>query len=123
MSPGETLVAAAAPTVARGFLASAFGLRIASPLPLPGLTFDAGVAPSRRVSMQLETTRELEQSWRPTEATSLLERRHRDGKLMMRVDAHPKLGYRVFAPHHGRHLVSADGRTLRSMLPAVASWR
>lgn len=123
MSPGEALVAAAPPTSSTDFRASAFGLDVVSPVRLPGLTFDAAAAPSRRVRMQLETARELERSWRPAEASSLLDRRHRDGKLMMTVHSHPELGFRIFAPHHGRHIVSRDGRSVRSMLPAGPSWR
>lgn len=123
MSRSDSLAAAALPTTTPTFRASAFGLEVASPLELPGLTYDPRHAPSRRTAMELATTRELERSWDSGGATRLLERRHRDGKLMMSIDTHPELGFRVFGPHHGRHLISADGRNVRSMLPVGPSWR
>jgi hypothetical protein len=42
---------------------------------------------------------------------------------MMSIDRHHELGYRIWAPRHGRHVVSADGATIRSALPQVAPWR
>jgi hypothetical protein len=54
---------------------------------------------------------------------TVLERRYANGRLMMAVEYDPALGYRVWAPGYGRHLVSADGRLVRSALPRITEWR
>ena len=41
----------------------------------------------------------------------------------MAVDHHPDLGYRVYAPRNGRHLVSPDGAQIFSTRPIHALWR
>lgn len=53
----------------------------------------------------------------------LVDRKFPDGRLMMRIEAHPEFGYRIWAPRHGRHLVSADGRRISSAFPRLAPWR
>jgi hypothetical protein len=52
---------------------------------------------------------EVEAAWRLEDGELLLERRHPDGCLFLRIDACEPFGYRIWAPYYGRHLVSADG--------------
>ncbi len=42
---------------------------------------------------------------------------------MMSVERADNVGYRIYAPRHGRHIVSSDGTTLYSALPSVPAWR
>src|SRR5207248_1369448 len=56
------------------------------------------------------------------EAMSVIDRRW-NGRLWLAVDHHPELGYRIYAPRYGRHLVSSDGTRIVSALPNVAPWR
>lgn len=41
----------------------------------------------------------------------------------MTIDSHPTLGYRIYAPGHGLHVVSHDGREIYSALGNVEQWR
>jgi hypothetical protein len=41
----------------------------------------------------------------------------------MSIESDPTLGFRIYAPRYGRHLISPDGRKVRSALPLVAPWR
>jgi hypothetical protein len=110
----------AAPTRWRG---AVFGLEVDSTFSLDGVRAKPGTATGRRTTMVLASARELERVWPADEAVSVLDRRHSDGSLMMAIDVHPELGYRIWAPRHGRHLVTPDGRRVMSALPDVAPWR
>jgi len=124
MTPAEPAfadhAAADAPSARRR--GTAFGLRVDSPLPLDGVGPASAPAPGR-TRIELATPSELNRSWRARAAERVLERRQRNGSLTMAVDAHPELGYRVYAPRYGRHLVSGDGRQVLSALPQVVRWR
>lgn len=98
---------------------SAFGLTIDAPVALPGVRGRG----ARRVRLDVLSTSELERTWRRPGAARVLERRFPDGRLVMAVDRHEECGYRVYAPRHGRHVVSHDGLVVRSALPRVAPWR
>ena len=102
-----------------------FGLEIDSPVLLDGIRAKPGhgTASRRRATIEIVPPTEFEKAWRGGEAVEIIDRRHRDGRLMMAIDVHPELGYRVWAPRHGRHLVSHDGRRVLSALPNVARWR
>lgn len=60
-------------------------------------------------------TRELKASPR----ACLLDRRFPSGRQMLRIERLGGRGYWVAAPRYGRHLISADGRAIRSALPRV----
>ncbi len=55
----------------------------------------------------------------------LLDLRHSDGRQFLRIDAHEPIGFRIWAPYYGRHLVSSDGSEIASALPRVepARWQ
>jgi hypothetical protein len=100
----------------------AFGIEIQSSMLLPGATAAASEA-RRATVLEHRPTREVDRAWRTLGATRVLERRRRDGRLVMAVDQHSDLGYRVHAPRNGRHHVSADGKHVLSALPEIAPWR
>jgi hypothetical protein len=101
----------------------AFGLELDAPCALPGLLESHGRAGPRRASLELVPAASIESAWEAREGRTLVERKFPDGRLMMRIEEHPELGYRIWAPRYGRHLVSADGRRISSALPRLAPWR
>jgi hypothetical protein len=120
----ETPAAAVSSEAAAGWTGSAFGLEFASARPIPGIVAHApSLGVSRRTSIDFVDARGLDRSWSPGEAVSLLERRHADGRVMMTIDSHPTLGYRIYAPGHGLHVVSHDGRSIRSAIGDIEQWR
>jgi hypothetical protein len=100
----------------------AFGLGITAPVHLMASACGASAA-GRDVVLELRSPAELDCAWVPEAAERVLERRRRDGRLVMAVDHHPELGYRVYAPHNGRHLVSPEGTHISSTRPPGALWR
>jgi hypothetical protein len=79
----------------------------------------------RPVSTRIEVvTREaLAAAWPRHEAVSLVDRRHPSGRLIMRIDHHARAGYFMAAPRHGTHVISNNGRSVRSALPRAPQWR
>ena len=100
----------------------AFGITVTAPMQLMASACGASTG-SREVVLELRSAAELDDAWRPGRAERVLERTRRDGRLVMAVDHHPDLGYRVYAPRNGRHLVSPDGARIFSTHPIHALWR
>ena len=100
----------------------AFGIGITSPVQLMASACEAG-ANGRDVVLEVRGAVEVDHGWSPKTAERVLERRRRDGRLVMAVDRHPDVGYRVYAPHNGRHVVSRDGGRILSTRPARTLWR
>jgi hypothetical protein len=101
----------------------AFGIELDAPTVLPGLAESKGGAGTRRALLELVPAASIERAWPAREARTLVERKFPDGRLMMRIEGHSELGYRIWAPRYGRHLVSADGRRISSAFPRLAPWR
>lgn len=100
---------------------SAFGLALEAPGPLPNVR--AGpVGRGRRAVVELVSVSALDRSWPVREAKSVVERRFPDGAAMLQIDHHPEMGYRVWAPGHGRYVVSPAGDRIRAALP-LRTWR
>lgn len=100
----------------------AFGLEVAAQLPVPGIPEAKSPSTTRLTTMDLVSVAELEGQWRGFPVESILDRRFADGSLMLSVER-ADMGYRIWAPRHGRHVVSGDGTVLRSALPRVPAWR
>ena len=102
----------------------AFGIEVAAQLPVPGIPEVNGASELRLTTvMRLVSVAELERQWRGYPVESIIDRRFGDGRLMMSVERADNVGYRIYAPRHGRHLVSNDGTMLCSVLPRVPEWR
>jgi hypothetical protein len=100
-----------------------FGLEVVSNLEIeaaPAPTTEGGT-PSTTIEVVAPDV--LRRAWRRADAASVIERRYPSGGLVLSVSRHPELGYRVSASRHGRHLVSADGARILSVLPEVPPWR
>jgi hypothetical protein len=102
----------------------AFGLEIECNSALASLAQPAGAALLRRVALTVHPPGELKDAW-PEEASVLVDRSFRPGRPMMRIEFDPESGYRIWAPGHGRHLVSSDGRSVHSAVarPPDERWQ
>jgi hypothetical protein len=103
----------------------AFGVAIESAEPFPGLQALDDPFPTRLTAWRETSAEEIDLAWPLAEGRILHERRHPDGRLFLRVDRRDGVGYRVWAPYYGRHLVSPDGASVESALPRVpfARWQ
>jgi hypothetical protein len=87
-------------------------------VPVHGLGAPAAGVPLPRVWLRLGDEAEVARRWRPAEARRL------GGATPDRtIDAHPRLGYRLYARYFGLCLVALDGSELLCAPPPVASWR
>jgi hypothetical protein len=103
----------------------AFGVVIESAKPFPGLQPVDDPVSARLTTWRETTADEIDGAWPVAEGRVLHERRHPDDRLFLRVDSRDGVGYRVWAPYYGRHLVSPDGASIESALPRVpfARWQ
>ena len=89
-----------------------------TPEPFPGLQ-PATAAGERVTSWREVSAEEVETAWRLDDGEMLLERRHPNGRLFLRIDSHERDGFRIWAPYYGRHLIALDGCSIASALPRV----
>ncbi|MCP9485219.1 MAG: hypothetical protein MSC30_05135 [Gaiellaceae bacterium MAG52_C11] len=94
----------------------AFGLDVRSTFDIPALSGGAGSSARLTVCHEQDAV-DLERDWPRTGVEHPVDLRFPDGRLFMSIDRHPERGYRIWAPRHGRHVVSPDGREIRSALP------
>ncbi len=106
------------------FRGEAFGIEVQSPYDIPALT-RSSASPARRTVCSEQPVMELEREWPSQDVEHLVDVRFPDNRLFMSVDRHPERGYRIWAPRHGRHVVSPDGREIQSALPrrAALAWQ
>ncbi len=99
---------------------TAFGIAVESDLPVLGF-LRAAIAPAdtRLVRAGADA---IDAAWPATDTERLIDRRHRDGRAIMTVDVHPRRGYRIDTPGHGRFRVSPDGAIVECAAP-TDSWR
>jgi hypothetical protein len=81
-------------------------------------TLSAGEA-RRRVEIVLDDADNLTKDLKASPRACLIDRRFPSGRQMLRVEQLDGNGYWVAAPRYGRHLISPDGRRIRSALPRV----
>ena len=78
---------------------------------LPGVPLGRSrVPPSEATAVIAVDGQAIEARWPRAGAVRERELRHPEGDLLLAIDRHSTAGYLVDAPHHGRFLVSADGR-------------
>jgi hypothetical protein len=101
-----------------------FGLHVESRVPIEAAPLRHSAAGFRHVSLeQVASPAALGELWRSDEARSVIDRRTPSGRLVMSIDSHPTLGYRIAAPGHGRYVVSGDGTRIHSALSHTPGWR
>ncbi|HSC51399.1 MAG TPA: hypothetical protein VLD16_14145 [Gaiellaceae bacterium] len=103
----------------------AYGVVLESAAFFPGLQAVEQPLPKRLTAWRETSAEEIDGAWPVAEGRLLHERRHPDGRLFLRVDSREGVGYRIWAPYYGRHLVSPDGGSVESALPRVpfARWQ
>ena len=121
MTPPERASSGAGASPSR--IGHAFGIDIRSRVAIPELPARSGRAGTPQVTLEEADADALRREWPARDAERVLERTRPDGRPMMVVEQHRELGFQVWAPYYGRHLVSPDGAGIRSALPAVAPWR
>jgi hypothetical protein len=121
-SPAQGHFAARAHEVWHG---QAFGIALESAKAVRGLPVCSSAVPAvRRIATwHEERARVIDEAWPLEDAEVVVDLRHTDGRVFMRIDRHATQGYRIWAPYYGRHIVAADGRAIRSALPNVSPWR
>ena len=107
----------------RGVVGNAFGVEIHSSVAIPELPAAPGLDGNPRVTLELVDDSAVKRAWPARDAERVLERIRPNGRPMMVVERHEELGFHIWAPYYGRHLVSSDGTDIRSALPAVSPWR
>ena len=100
---------------------AAFGLCVNADPAFPDLDALAGGPTDRPVEIRLGEPHQLTEAVAHVKATCLLDRRFPNGRQMLKVIDHNGIGYSVAAPRHGRHLISPDGRRVRSAIPRVSA--
>jgi hypothetical protein len=101
----------------------AFGIDVRAGFAIPELPRGGSPRGTPRTTLERASPGALAREWPRRDVERLIERVHVDGRLMMAVERHHEAGFHVWAPYYGRHLISPDGGTIRSALPAVAPWR
>jgi hypothetical protein len=106
------------PTTAVESRGSAFGLdvRTADEWGWAGPVAPASSA-RRDVRVLFDAPGTLTSEWRESRALELMARPGRPGRPGLRIERAEGGEYRVWAPGHGRHLISADGTVIRSAVP------
>lgn len=101
----------------------AFGLDVSARFSIPELPAGSAHGGGPLSSLEPASAGELERAWPAEDVQRLLERTLPDGRPFMVVEHHRDVGYHVWAPRYGRHLVSPDGTQVRCALPRVPAWR
>ena len=104
-------------------LGRAFGIDVQASIAVPELPSAPERGDNPRVTLEPDAAGALRRAWPSGDAERVLERTRPNGRPMMVVERHDELGFHIWAPYYGRHLVSADGASVRSALPSVAPWR
>jgi hypothetical protein len=108
-----------------GARGTAFGLAIDADFAIPGLHGSHAGRLLPTTTLTLGDEQALARAWRPAEpsARRVSEERFRGDEPGRTIDAHPEVGYRLFARYFGSCLVSPDGARLLCVPPPIRSWR
>ena len=101
----------------------AFGLQVQAPFPVPGAPSCNGEPTGPSTVITLTSAVELDSAWRGGEREVLVDLRQPDGTRAITVEHRPDLGFRIWMPRYGRHVISDDGSHIRSALPKISSHR
>jgi hypothetical protein len=99
-----------------------FGLDVFAPEPIVGVPeagTGSGIGATR---IRFVSTSAVDDVWAASDARRLFSLHYSDGGPFLTVDYSDSVGYRIWAPYHGRHLVSTDGTSVLSARPRRAGW-
>jgi hypothetical protein len=89
-----------------------FGLDVRSELPLWFIGRSSAKPTGRQLKISAHIADVAKPRW-PRDAELICDERRPDGGANFRIEFHPEVGYLVFGPRYGSHLLSLDGRVLR----------
>ncbi|MGH2852757.1 MAG: hypothetical protein ACRDLF_01000 [Solirubrobacteraceae bacterium] len=93
--------------------ATVFGLDVSADVNLPFLEQAPAAPTGRRLELSVPGPGR-EPAW-PDSAEVVCDQRELDGGVSFRIEAHPEVGYLIWGPAYGSHLLSADGGRVLSM--------
>jgi hypothetical protein len=93
--------------------ATVFGLDVVGDAVVPFLAGAQAAPTGRRLEMSVLDARSEVPSW-PANAELVCDQRTPNGEVSYRIEAHPKVGYRLWGPGLGIHLLTDGGRQLSS---------
>ena len=100
----------------------AFGLELTSDFRVPNLPAADGATGSLPTRLSRLSPLPGPGSWRYPRGEILIDRRHADGRLMIGIDRPERSSYRVWAPGHGRYLISEDGLRIQAAVGRGPAW-
>ncbi len=92
-------------------VATAFGLDVHSRLRMSFLDGARAAATGRTLAIERRSN-DIESLGWPESAKLICNQRDLEGEVLFRIEEDPELGYRLWGPDHGAHLLSRDGRRL-----------
>jgi hypothetical protein len=92
--------------------ATVFGLDVRSQVALPFLDGARAAPTGRTLQIREQANDPRCLPWRDTLAP-VCDQRDGEGRVVLRIEAHPRDGYLIWGPGHGAHLLSSDGLGLR----------
>jgi hypothetical protein len=98
----------------------AFGLHVRAPFPVPGAPSCDGEGMNPGTLITLTSAAELDRAWRAGDRDVLVDMRHPSGRPALTVEHRSDLGFRIWMPRYGRHVISCDGSRIRSALPKIS---
>jgi len=101
----------------------AFGLHVRAPFPIPGAPPCDGDGTNPGTLITLSSAVELDRIWCATDSEVLVDMRHPSGKRAITVEYRTDLGFRIWMPRYGRHVISPDGSSIRCALPKISRVR
>jgi hypothetical protein len=105
-------------------IATVFGLDVHAAEPLALLAGATAAPTGRELSLSLAPGDGKAISW-PASAEVVCDQREHDGTVSFRIESDADAGYLIWGPAYGRHLLSADGRSVLCMPGEVsaAAWQ
>lgn len=100
----------------------AFALEIEAPQPLVGVPEHDGAGAVGIVRLDFVSDADVDALWGTPNSRRLFARHFSDGTPYLTVDRAESIGFRVWAPGHGRYLVSEDGRDVAAAPPNDSGW-
>src|SRR5689334_8495434 len=100
----------------------AFALDIEAPEPLVGVPESTAGGAVGFVRLEVVPRAEADVAWGRPESRRLFARYYTDGTPYLTVDHAVSKGYRVWAAEHGCHLISEDGRRVKTAPPPGSDW-
>jgi hypothetical protein len=104
------------------FRGSAFGVTVASTVPVPGIATERSSGIGGETSVEVRTRHELMTVWKGATGRTYDEIRDGSGRVVFRLRVDPGVGYLFTLRRYGAYLVSADGTAVICAPPPSRPW-